>query len=53
VLWQPSSYDVRQHSSRQVAAVIKYAARNPIDAGLVEDVADWPWVCVSDDVGFS
>jgi putative transposase len=52
VLWQPSFYDVRQYSSRQVEAVIKYVVRNPVDAGLVEDPAEWPWVWVSDDVVF-
>jgi REP element-mobilizing transposase RayT len=52
VLWQPSFYDVRQYSSRQVEAVIKYVVRNPVDAGFVEDPWQWPWVWVSDDVVF-
>lgn len=52
VLWQPSFYDVRQYSSRQIEAVIQYVVRNPVDAGLVEEAADWPWVWVADDVVF-
>ncbi len=50
VLWQPSFYDVRQYSSRQVKAVVKYVVRNPVVAGLVEHPSEWPWVWVSDDV---
>ncbi len=52
MLWQPSFYDVRQYTSRQVEAVIKYVVRNPVDAGLVDDASEWPWVWVSEEVVF-
>jgi hypothetical protein len=35
-----------------VEAVVKYVVRDPVDAGLVEDTWDWPWVWVSDAVVF-
>jgi REP element-mobilizing transposase RayT len=42
-LWQPDSWDrlIREH---EFDATFSYVMHNPVAAGLVEDVDDWPWV---------
>lgn len=43
-LWQSGFHDhaIRRHE--HIDAVLTYMAENPLRAGLVEHIADWPWI---------
>jgi len=41
--WQYESYDHCIRSEAELGRVIRYVERNPVAAGLVETIQDWPW----------
>jgi REP element-mobilizing transposase RayT len=43
-LWQPGFYDRRIRDEAEFRTAVEYVARNPVEAGLVADPAEWPWV---------
>jgi REP element-mobilizing transposase RayT len=43
-LWQPRLWDRTMRDATEVAAVRDYILANPVNAGLVAEVQDWPWV---------
>ena len=44
-LWQPSFYD-RELRDREFEQVLAYIRGNPVEAGMVEDPGEWPWLGV-------
>ena len=42
-LWQPRFYDHVVRAEEDLAAIAEYILANPVRAGLVETVEDWPW----------
>lgn len=46
-------HNVPVTDDRQVAAVVRYVARNPVTAGLCQDHGDWPWSSYGPSVGDS
>ncbi len=45
-LWQPGMWDRTMRDEDDLLATASYIARNPVDAGLVEDEREWPWTWV-------
>lgn len=43
-LWQRSFFDTMVRSERLLAVARRYVIENPLRRGLVDDVADYPWV---------
>ncbi|MCK9518317.1 MAG: transposase [Dehalococcoidia bacterium] len=43
-LWQPSFWDRRIRDEREWESTLFYVRRNPVEAGLVADESDWPWL---------
>jgi REP element-mobilizing transposase RayT len=41
--WQDESYDHWVRSERELQKIIRYVERNPVKAGLVNRIEDWPW----------
>jgi REP element-mobilizing transposase RayT len=44
ILWQPGFYDRRLRDQAEFEAAVLYVVNNPVAAGLVEDISEWPWV---------
>lgn len=42
-LWQPSFWDRRLREGEGTAA-LRYVLQNPVEAGLVDEWQEWPWV---------
>jgi putative transposase len=42
-VWQAGYYDFNIYSERKLLEKLNYMHRNPVEAGLVERAADWPW----------
>jgi REP element-mobilizing transposase RayT len=42
-LFRAHAYTGEIESDEQLLAACRYLARNPVDAGLVDDPLDWPW----------
>ena len=42
-LWQPGMWDRTIRSPEDFDEVVDYIVRNPVAAGLVEQIEDWPW----------
>jgi len=46
-LWQPGYFDHALRRDESVAATARYIIANPLRAGLVKHIGDWPlWDCV-------
>lgn len=43
-MWQPSFYDRRIRSTDDFETCVEYIVRNPVAAGLVAELDNWPWV---------
>ena len=41
--WQDESFDHWVRDSAQSDRIIRYIENNPVTAGLVRDLEDWPW----------
>ncbi len=41
--WQAESYDHWIRSREELNSAVRYVERNPVKAGLVNAVEDWPW----------
>ncbi len=41
--WQDGFHDTRIRSAKQFQFVCSYIEENPVRAGLVETLSDWPW----------
>jgi putative transposase len=41
--WQYESYDHCVRTSQELTRVIHYVEHNPVNAGLVKSIDDWPW----------
>jgi putative transposase len=41
--WQYETYDHCVRNSDELNRVIRYVERNPVRAGLVREIEDWPW----------
>jgi putative transposase len=41
--WQYESYDHCVRNADELNRVIRYTERNPVRAGLVREIEDWPW----------
>lgn len=41
--WQPESYDHFVRNTGELNRIIRYVERNPVSAGLVASIEDWPW----------
>jgi REP element-mobilizing transposase RayT len=46
-LWQPSFHD-RALREGEFDGVVEYVRRNPVEAGLVGEPENWPWLFVGD-----
>ena len=42
-LWQPGFHDRLIRDEKAFRVAIDYVHNNPVRAGLVDDVADYPW----------
>ena len=42
-LWQPGYYDRRLRDDAEFESALAYVMRNPVDAGLVGEEAEWVW----------
>lgn len=47
-LWQHSSYDTVYDNESRIVDVIRYVLENPVRAGLVDYVDDWPYAKIVD-----
>jgi len=45
--WQDESYDHWIRNDEEMKRVMRYIEWNPVRAGLVETVEDWPWSSAS------
>ncbi|MGE3073325.1 MAG: transposase [Dehalococcoidia bacterium] len=43
-IWQARFYDYRLRSEEELGACVEYVCRNALDAGLVDEPGEWPWV---------
>jgi len=43
VTWQDNFYETRIKSARQFQFIRGYVEENPVRAGLVSSISDWPW----------
>jgi putative transposase len=41
--WQAETYDRWVRDDGELARIIRYVERNPVRAGLVDRIEDWPW----------
>jgi REP element-mobilizing transposase RayT len=41
--WQDESYDHWARGPEEIEKIIRYIEENPVAAGLVQRVEDWPW----------
>lgn len=41
--WQDESFDHAIRSEDEFYRIVRYIERNPVKAGLVESLEDWPW----------
>ena len=41
--WMDESYDRWVRDAEERNKIVRYTERNPVAAGLVERVEDWPW----------
>jgi putative transposase len=41
--WQDESYDHWARNDRELQKIITYVEKNPVRAGLVTSLEDWPW----------
>jgi len=42
-VWQPRYYGFNVYTERKLQEKVEYMHNNPVRAGLVKDVCDWPW----------
>lgn len=42
-LWQPGFYDRHLRNEREYEEAAFYVMNNPVEAGLVSSIEDWPW----------
>lgn len=42
-VWQPRYYDFNIYSETKVHEKLEYIHNNPVRAGLVKEICDWPW----------
>jgi putative transposase len=45
--WQDESYDHWARNDRELQKIIGYVEKNPVRAGLVASLEDWPWSSAS------
>jgi REP element-mobilizing transposase RayT len=45
--WQAESYDRWVRSKREWTKIVRYVEWNPVKAGLVKGIEDWPWSSAS------
>ena|ERR1700693_2534438 len=45
--WQDESYDHWVRDNREFQHIARYIERNPVRAGLVKSVEEWPWSSAS------
>ena len=45
--WQEESFDRVMRDVREFDRTVSYIVSNPVKAGLVSDVADWPWTYIA------
>ncbi len=43
-VWQPAFYDHLVRSESEYATLLQYVRQNPVEAGLVNDADEWPWL---------
>ena len=46
--WQDESYDHWVRNGREFEQIVRYIERNPVRAGLVQEVEEWPWSSASE-----
>jgi REP element-mobilizing transposase RayT len=46
--WQDESYDHWVRGEREFESIVRYIERNPVRAGLVQSVEEWPWSSASE-----
>jgi hypothetical protein len=46
--WQHESYDHWVRDDHELARIVEYIARNPVNAGLAENAQDWPYCSLYD-----
>lgn len=46
--WQDESYDHWIRTETELNRIIRYVERNPVGAGLVDKIEDWPWSSAGD-----
>ena len=51
MLWQPRFFDRALRTVREYNEKVRYIHLNPVKAGLVKRVEDWPWSSVHDYTG--
>jgi putative transposase len=43
-VWQPGFYDHLVRNESEYATLLQYVRQNPLEAGLVNDAGEWPWL---------
>ena len=45
--WQDESYGHWVRNDREFESIVRYIERNPVRAGLIQSVEEWPWSSAS------